>query len=393
MFCPKCHTELEETAKYCRRCGTKVNSKRKKSHWSSFSFSKTFTRMNTKNVDEEVVNLDDHNETHEEQYNYSKEYSDVKETTKEHSEQYNYSKKYSDVRNDTPEEHYDQYRYSENYSNETNISSDQDYIISFIGNNIDWFKSKISFPAIIFGPFYYFYRKLFAQGFIISIIYLITYKYLSTDIGMIARLIINFYLGFTFNQKYLIEANRRVDFIKGQNPDKTGEELIEECSKKGGTIKPQIVVLIFIIYFMVIALLQVKEIEPKEEVKQVVTNNQMTYQLPPNTEEKAYYTNYQHYIHNSCYITVSVQSTSKPEKDYLVEQSYNFSDYANQGITTKIINENNWLVQTLESVNSDIIFYVTKIDNKIYEIKFESKRRNSCSIEEDIVINSVKFNK
>ena len=50
MFCSKCHTEIpDEKDVYCKRCGTKIQ-KKNKLDFGSFSSSKTFSRMNTKNI-------------------------------------------------------------------------------------------------------------------------------------------------------------------------------------------------------------------------------------------------------------------------------------------------------------------------------------------------------
>ena len=87
MFCSKCHTEIrDENIKFCPRCGQEIGNKRTTNH---FYFGSTFKKTNE----------------HENQYEYSKNYSNVIDDNPDtHQEQYNYSKNYSDVKKDQADE-------------------------------------------------------------------------------------------------------------------------------------------------------------------------------------------------------------------------------------------------------------------------------------------------
>ena len=66
MFCSKCHTEIrEEDIYFCPRCGQKIENKKTNNH---FYFSPKIKSISNE---------------HEEQYSYSKEYSNVKNDTLE----------------------------------------------------------------------------------------------------------------------------------------------------------------------------------------------------------------------------------------------------------------------------------------------------------------------
>ena len=177
MFCSKCHTEIrEEDIKYCPRCGQAIGKNRTNNHFYFKSSLKTKNEHeNQYEYSKDFSNVkDDTLDTHQEQYEYSKNYSDIKkENLDEHNTQYNYSKDYSNVTKDKAEEHENQYNYSAKYSdvNTMNITSDEDYVKAYIKYNYNLIKKqKINIGALIFGPFYCIYRKMYFLGIILLLI-------------------------------------------------------------------------------------------------------------------------------------------------------------------------------------------------------------------------------
>lgn len=256
MFCPKCHTELDDDKKFCTRCGT--NLQVKKSKYTQFSTMRTFKRMaeldysKNKKESEEIQELDntDHNDTHNKQYNYNKKYSKIKKDNNDsHNIQYNYSKNYSKS-NDYEENHNEQYSYSEEYSkiNNIQVTSDEDYIESYVGKYYKYIKSQtISIYSLLFGEYYLLYRKMYTEGIIIIVLNIII-ACLNVELASLLTIIVRLFLAFKFKDIYLNKVEKKVNEIKTINSDKQSTELIDTISKNGGTL--DLGFLIFIAIFI-----------------------------------------------------------------------------------------------------------------------------------------------
>ena len=412
MFCPKCHTELDNDTQICKRCGTKVNSK-STNLWGSFSSSKSFERMNIKNIEDEAKEVEgeikeetliDHNETHQEQYNYSKQYSDVKkDNNEEHQTQYNYSKQYSDIKKDNNEEHQKQYTYSENYSNtsQEQVTSEQDYINAYIGNNA-FINLPFSIPAALLGPFYYLYKKMYSTGIILIILYIASYIYLNEDLGLILRLLMNIILAIKFNKKYKDEVEKRIQLIKNQNQNATSTELLEICKKKGQPLSIGILFIIIILYFASIAALLVNEPNTKEEIQNIKEDysiDKLHYKIPKDIEEVDEYTNYQFFKDKNekgtCFISIYVHNSNMTEKEFIVSQSISYDKYKQGDIEVTDIKNNKWSKRIFEGTTQKAEMYVMKEknDNKIYELDFEESPSNSeaCKEDKDFIFNNLEI--
>ncbi len=240
MFCPKCHSDIQDSKNFCPRCGEELSKKKKNYNFSNmnkFSTISTFNYKNdikelknkiednSKNIEitegkDKIISKSDHNESHESQDNYSRKYSNTPKDDHDtsHNDQYNYSYEYS------------------NMSNET-INSDEDYTKAYVGPYYKQIKSEqFNIFALLFGPLYLIYRKLYFKAFIIIFLEIVLqdiYSPLSTFI----TLVINIYLSFNFKKIYFNEVEKRVSEIRTLNEDKTSTEIIKILSKKGGTIE------------------------------------------------------------------------------------------------------------------------------------------------------------
>lgn len=283
MFCPKCHTELDDDKKFCTRCGT--NLQVKKSKYTQFSTMRTFKRMaeldysKNKKDNEEIQELDnnDHNDTHNKQYNYNKKYSKIiKDNNDSHDIQYNYSKEYSKT-NDYEEDHNEQYSYSEDYSKTNNIqvTSDEDYIESYVGKYYKYIKSQtISIYSLLFGEYYLLYRKMYTEGIIIIALNIIIACF-NVEVASLLTIIVRLFLAFKFKDIYLNKVEKKVNEIKIINSDKQSTELINIISKNGGTL--DLGFLIFIAIFISLFTAAIYDVSI-EENNESTSNNQ--------TEEK-----------------------------------------------------------------------------------------------------------
>ena len=416
MFCPKCHTELKDGTKFCTRCGTEQNSTGKFSKWGSFSSSKTFGRMNIKNtIDKEAkeiiekqeeISIEDHNETHEKQYNYSKKYSNIiKDTNSTHETQFNFSTNYSNVTNKTDTPHEDQYNYSQQYSlmDHAESKTDKDYENAFIGKNFNWFQIKMSIPAVVFGPFYFLYRKMYGQAILLIILYLITYSYLQEETGIFVRFVLNIIFAIKANQIYLKEVHTRIENIKKRNQNADSKELLELCKKAGGTCSIMFIIIVMMFYFTVIALITIqRELsnvieEPKPIITEDITNNEIVYRVPERINVKTNFSNYQHITddnqYGNCYITIYSSQTNKNEDEYLSSLKSYYVDYNQSEVEEIEINQEKWKKTHYEKNNAKRDIYVFKYNGYMYDFQFSYSYSNACDEDMDYILESVERKK
>lgn len=170
------------------------------------------------------------------------------------------------IPNQTP---YQEYSEPVNYNDQTfgqtnydlnsqNTEINNDILIdTYIGKNVDKIKNRnFSIWALLFGPFYTWYRKLYK----ITIIWVILNIILTavgtiTKIGYISLivLILNIVIAIRFKSIYLKKVNKSIEKIKSENKEKHSEDLISICSKKGSvTLIPVIIGIITLIFTIII---------------------------------------------------------------------------------------------------------------------------------------------
>ena len=212
MNCQNCGSILQQNAKFCKRCGTKVISA-------------------TCQYGDNIANSPyDASSCHNSQYNYSYNYSNKKEPTynlnASHKDQYDYNYIYSKF----------------NYIPTTTVG-DEKYIEAYIGPNYSNIKNNnFSIATLLFGGFYMLYRKMYSLAFIYFILDLLS-TILLKDFSKIINFAIRIVMAIKFKKLYLEKVERKVEQIKQSNLDKTSNELLNECQKKGGvSIKSAIII-------------------------------------------------------------------------------------------------------------------------------------------------------
>ena len=404
MFCSKCHTEIrDEDMNFCPRCGQKIENKRTNNH---FYFGAKINSSKNEHEDQYEYSKDysdvekDTSDTHEEQYSYNKNYSDIKkDVPDEHNTQYNYSKNYSDVKKDTAEEHETQYRYSSNYSetNSVNVTSDEDYTKAYIKNNYNSLKSKrFNIGALIFGPFYCIYRKMYALGFILLLIEICFLFSIGGDYATLIELFINLYLAVQFNEMYLKKVNTDIESIKNNNPDKTSRELINICSKKGGTIQLKSFIVLVILIPSIIEILDAiveydQSVEEKSSSNGSYTIREVTYIRPVNFTEinTSELHNYLKSNDNKCYLNAFSISYTGDSKEYLSNNtsSYNYKD--KQEIQSINYNNKNWNYLLMTTSYGRKVIYTHNYNGYLYIFTFEGE----CNQYEGQILNTIEYNK
>lgn len=407
MFCPKCHTDLDDDLKFCSRCGTELGKKKKPSYFSKTntfhsttinSFSGIKKEKDKNDKKEEIKENIKEKNSHEEQYNYSNKYSNTTEKTKEHNEQYKYSERYSKVVKNKPSNHSEQYDYSNNYSNlntKTFVSSDKDYIKAYMGNNYEEIiKSKLSIPALFLGPVYLLYRKQIFKASILLVLLLLTSLYLSNEVSYYLFIIMNVVIAINFNKNYYESTVKKIESIKTLNQDKTSNEIINICKEKGGTLPAKTIMKVVILYFIVQTILSIifkyavvpNEITNEENNQPILTETigNLTYNKPIDYEEIEYSTEkYKRYEikEELCYITFQQDIYSNnylTPKDYLLK----YNSY-NSEISNTTINELDWFYTNNK--------YVTEINNKLYVLELKNYKNNdNCNQRFNEMLYSIK---
>lgn len=112
--------------------------------------------------------------------------------------------------------------------------SEEELLVSFIGNNYEKITTKkFNFAAFFFTTFYLFYRKRVLAGLLFMMANILITNYINNYYYIVLGLAVA--LGFFFNKKYVEYAKKKVRSIKYTNFKESPEELKKMCAKKGGT--------------------------------------------------------------------------------------------------------------------------------------------------------------
>jgi len=146
--------------------------------------------------------------------------------------------------------------------------NDEELVNAYIGKNADKLKKGFSWNTLIFGVLYVLYRKMWLLGLcwiLINVGIKTMPVLLDINLPSITQLfknfdwyewwqialvllpyIINIIMAFLFKKTYSKIVTKKVERIKLENNEKTPDELIQICNKKGGTTKLPVIILILI---------------------------------------------------------------------------------------------------------------------------------------------------
>lgn len=383
MKCLKCGAYVYSSDKFCRSCGTTLNSD---------------TCQYGDNISNSIY---DSSSCHETQYNYSYEYSNKTEPKYDmnatHAEQYNYNTNYS----------YDMSKYD--YAYQPNDSGEDKYIKAYIGKNYESIKKmKFSIPSLIFGPIYFIYRKIWGYALAAIIIILSATFLLNSDLTDAVTLIINIFFACKFQNIYLKQAEDKVEQIKQQGLDKSTTELLEVCKKKGGTTFAGVVAAILISLFLYITLIiylvgsggfstldETIENTRLSNLQEEVTGTveKLHYTLP-NKFQKTYSSESTQIFTYSEY---NINCTFKAEKriPYGTTSDPNTYlsaiTYPSSGINSVKLNNHEWLYKQVQKTNFYETVYAHKYYDTLYIITLSNTNYYNCNTYYDQILNSITF--
>lgn len=364
MNCPRCNMPVQNNSKFCTNCGENLNN------------------------------------NHNNQYNYS----------------YNYSNK-TDPNYNMNTNHLDQYNYSNNYSynNYYTNSSDDVYLKAYVGENYEKIKNtRFSLPTFFLGGYYLLYRKLWLYAILYIIINFFATIYIDTDYGVMISLALNLFFSFKFASLYLAKAGNDIDKIKQQSLDKTNQEILALCRKKGGTnlVVPIILIVIitiisFIIFFAALADDITKELENNYQEQFTNEMYDLSYELPSQVTSIYKNKDFQKLVYdgddlNLCkyYITANDHLTTyKTEEAYLKSSPYiTEEDQEKLQIVPTVINETPWKCLTIENSGESHTECAVIYNERIYSIeniqhKFNGTKDPICGIKFNELLNSTQLKK
>lgn len=286
--------------------------------------------------------------------------------------------------------HIDQYTYSELYSNilKPKITSDEDYIRNYIGNDYDNIKKEsYSLRGFILGPIDLLLKKVYTPAILILLIIICLYNF-DKDIAAITYVICSLYIGIKGNSIYLQHATRKCEEIKISNPDKSSTEILELCKKEGKNhtiwiiLLPLIILLtMYITKFVYTNQRTYTTYNIKEEIlKEKHSIKNMNYEIDNVFENEISTVNYEKYNYkdnnNNCRIKVVAEKYTTiyaSIDDYISKNIYipNNAILINNRIEQ--INNINYRIKEIQTDSSNKKLILTVYNDNIYYVEYIKK--------------------
>lgn len=243
-------------------------------------------------------------------------------------------------------------------------SLEEKCIKAYVGENkYDSFFRPFNVYAFFLGPIYLLYRKMYLYTFLYFAVLLFV-----SFFAIFANLV----LAFVVNSMYLSKVKTDVRNIIRVNKNKTDEEIIDICIKKGGTSFTAV-----IIYLVVASALsafswwginKIIEYDEKNNLKNEYTkvDNELKYKVPSGFIKNSD-NNYSSYTNtHRCYIYIS-----KSSKEYfLTETEYLERYYSNKSLEKKTINNNIWYLYVDNYTSTSNNYFINISGNDVFKVKY-----------------------
>lgn len=122
------------------------------------------------------------------------------------------------------------------YENKAEQSADEELIEAYVGTKYDKFKNgKFNIWALLFGPIYLAYRKMFWYGIGLCVVETILTNVIK--IGFLFGIVLRIVLALFVNKFYLQDASKKVNKIKSENANVSKDALLMASKLSGGISK------------------------------------------------------------------------------------------------------------------------------------------------------------
>lgn len=291
---------------------------------------------------------------------------------------------------------------------------EDELIDAYMGRKADKLKtSGFSVCTFFFRGIYFMYRKMYLYGFLWIVLLPIAMLILS-GIGLLLPLIAAIVFAINFSKIYTGFVKNEVNKIKKSYPNKTHKELLEICSKRGGTnVVPVVIYVILnliVVGFFALLIYSISSAGLLEKLSvllndkygyaedTVETMDNVSYTVPEGFKKLSEDKVSKEYVYNNSdnseYCTVVVKVTNL-RKETPIEQWRNgvYVDKNEEVLEDDItINGTTWTKLTIEPSRNPKYFYVTTLHEKYYEYTYTIYREgNVCNTSNDKVLNSLRI--
>lgn len=283
--------------------------------------------------------------------------------------------------------------------------SEEDLLKSYVGFQYEKIvNNSFSFPTFLFSIYYTLYRKMWLISLIWFLFDIVISFIFDGYTCILIFLFVNAFIAVNFSNLYLQLVKKRVQKIKQNNNNKTNEDIINLCKKKGNTsilalILSLFTMLIFVI-FTVVFFFAVELFSDIEVEDNNMTTNLLQYELPSgfsNTNE--YFNNYQRfsYMSSTDYCTIKIKMKknyqNKSLDDYFKTSIYSSLEDKVSDIESKKINGTNWNYVSISNSKSTRHYLATIKNRDIYEIEYSIYQDDTkyCTNNYEKFINSLDF--
>lgn len=335
------------------------------------------------------------------------------------------------------------------YKNKVNAinSDDEELINAYVGTKYDKFKNgKFNIWALLFGPLYLAYRKMFWYGIGLCVVETILTNFIK--IGFWFGLVLRIVLAVFINKFYLQEASKKVNKIKSENANVSKDGLVLASKITGGVSKDLLALAMYVTGTITTIALIISMItgtvgffkDILSNIKWKVTDNNNPNNNPSNDDSNnisndsnenytfdgviSYNTGIN--INNTFNVTIpsgfsedSFWGSSDYHFSYELDSNQTFGDckfsfYSPNGyksaeglakamqkyyvknsletsVTTAKINNINWYsFSNVDSFSTEYYYLMSK-DDKVYVVSYESGKDNLdiCNSYKDSIMNSI----
>lgn len=403
MNCPKCNSNVNQDETFCKVCGYSLNQNQQTQQSNYSQVPMWDWNMNTlqNNDPNNAISINSQDQTIKQSYSAQNNNQAIIENINSSSlnssiiENSNFQNNIQQEQQIKPQTVFNS-NYSQNILNDDIYKEDM-LIDAYIGKKADRLKKGgFSWCTFFFGTYYILYRKMWTFGIILWVIGIVVGEVVGTLewLELIIDLIVGISAACIFKEKYMSHATKKVREIKEKNVNKTHEELMVICKKKGGTSILPILLIIGIPLIIYSASLmeifnnynkakdRLDEINGNEyQVATKITKGELNIEIPAGFEmirddEEEYLSSYTDYSSNSsCVFSLSMMNAINHSPEEIIEVVQN--NYKNgygikEEFREKNINGNNWEYTS----KGDLHIYTIIHNEKVYYMHFIMDEEN-----------------